>query len=166
VFPTFVSEYIISIKFISLLASNSFITSSRCFGVRDDAIIRKFISVRGLPVGVVNPASDRKLINPCCVSKISSHSNFVRSDAAGLATGKQVDIYLNGKFVYHEGRNPTPAAVGAVNIAGDTMTGNLTVPAVLVSSAQNTSSNALTRKDYVDSEVAKLLARIVALESK
>lgn len=37
---------------------------------------------------------------------------------------------------------------------GDTMTGNLTAPAVLVSSAQNTSVNALTRKDYVDSQVA------------
>lgn len=34
--------------------------------------------------------------------------------------------------------------------SGDTMTGNLTAPAVLVSAAQNTSANALTRKDYVD----------------
>jgi len=61
---------------------------------------------------------------------------------------------------------PTSADIGAVAKAGDTMTGDLTVPAVLVSSAQNTSVNALTRKDYVDAEVAKLLARIVALESK
>ena len=34
------------------------------------------------------------------------------------------------------------------------------------SSAQGAEANALTRKDYVDSEVAKLLARITALESK
>ena len=31
---------------------------------------------------------------------------------------------------------------------------------------QDTASNALTRKDYVDGQVAALLARIVALESK
>ncbi|MGU5689079.1 tail fiber domain-containing protein [Aeromonas caviae] len=44
--------------------------------------------------------------------------------------------------------------VGAVSKTGDTMTGNLTAPAVLVSSAQDTSVNALTRKDYVDSAIA------------
>ena len=45
-------------------------------------------------------------------------------------------------------------AMAAVKRAGDTMTGNLTAPAVLVSSTQNTSVNALTRKDYVDSAIA------------
>lgn len=49
-------------------------------------------------------------------------------DAAGVATGKQVDIYLNGKYVYHEDRNPTPAAVGAVALSGDNMTGDLSAP--------------------------------------
>ena len=64
--------------------------------------------------------------------------------------------YYNGSSynVYHEGFKPTAADVGAVNKTGDTMTGNLTAPAVLVSSAQNTSVNALTRKDYVDAQVA------------
>ena len=48
-------------------------------------------------------------------------------------------------------------AEAAVKRAGDTMTGNLTAPAVLVSSAQNTSVNALTRKDYVDTALNKKL---------
>ena len=48
-------------------------------------------------------------------------------------------------------------AEAAVKRAGDTMTGNLTVPKVLVSGAQGTESNALTRKDYVDAELAKKL---------
>ena len=48
-------------------------------------------------------------------------------------------------------------AEAAVKRAGDTMTGNLTTPKVLVSEAQGTESNALTRKDYVDAELAKKL---------
>ena len=48
-------------------------------------------------------------------------------------------------------------AMAAVKRAGDTMTGNLTTPKVLVSEAQGTESNALTRKDYVDAELAKKL---------
>lgn len=47
--------------------------------------------------------------------------------------------------------------VGAVNKTGDTMTGDLTAPKVLVSGAQGTEANALTRKDYVDAELAKKL---------
>lgn len=82
--------------------------------------------------------------------------NIEHRDSVGAITGKQVDIYLNGKFVYHEGRNPTPAAVGAVNIAGDTMTGNLTTPKVLLSAAQGTEVNSSTRKDYVDGLISKL----------
>ena len=50
------------------------------------------------------------------------------------------------------------AEIGAVSKAGDTMTGNLTAPAVLVSSAQNTSANALTRKDYVDTAISDRLS--------
>lgn len=45
-------------------------------------------------------------------------------------------------------------AEAAVKRAGDTMTGDLTTPKVLVSGAQGTEANALTRKDYVDSRVA------------
>ena len=48
-------------------------------------------------------------------------------------------------------------AEAAVKRAGDTMTGNLTTPKVLVSGAQGTEVNALTRKDYVDAELAKKL---------
>ena len=46
------------------------------------------------------------------------------------------------------------ADADSVNKSGDTMTGNLTAPTVLVSSAQNTSANALTRKDYVDTAIS------------
>ena len=48
-------------------------------------------------------------------------------------------------------------AEAAVKRAGDTMTGNLTAPKVLVSGAQGTEANALTRRDYVDAELAKKL---------
>ena len=50
-------------------------------------------------------------------------------------------------------------AEAAVKRAGDIMTGDLTASKVLVSSAQGTESNALTRKDYVDAELAKKLNR-------
>ena len=56
--------------------------------------------------------------------------------------------------IYHQGFKPTPADIDAVAKSGDTMTGNLTVPKVLVSGAQGAEGNALTRKDYVDSQVA------------
>ena len=76
---------------------------------------------------------------------------------AYLKVGLDKLTFQNGlsveRKIYHEGFKPNPADVGAVNKAGDTMTGNLTVPAVLVSSAQNTSINALTRKDYVDAAI-------------
>lgn len=66
-------------------------------------------------------------------------------------------LFDNGYRVYTEGFKPTPAAIGAVKLAGDTMTGNLTVPAVLVSAAQNTAANALVRKDYVDGMIGGLV---------
>ena len=68
--------------------------------------------------------------------------------------------------IYDTNFKPTASDVGAVAKTGDTMTGNLTVPKVLLSATQGTEVNALTRKDYVDGQVAALLARIVALESK
>lgn len=40
---------------------------------------------------------------------------------------------------------------------GDTMTGNLTVPAVNLSGSQSSAPNTVTRKDYVDAELAKKL---------
>lgn len=49
-------------------------------------------------------------------------------------------------------------AMAAVKRAGDTMTGNLTTPKVLVSEAQGTESNALTRKDYVDTQLSGKLS--------
>ncbi|AFQ97287.1 small distal tail fiber subunit [Aeromonas phage Aes508] len=66
-------------------------------------------------------------------------------------------VYWNGsgpRRIYNEDFKPTAADVNALPITGGTLTGNLTAPAVLVSSAQNTSANALTRKDYVDSAIA------------
>lgn len=45
------------------------------------------------------------------------------NDADG--TSHPLDMWLNGNKVYHEGFKPTPSAIGAVNKAGDTMTGNL-----------------------------------------
>ncbi|MNJ45128.1 hypothetical protein D3C77_402120 [compost metagenome] len=81
--------------------------------------------------------------------------NLEHRDAAGLATGNQIDIYLNGKFVYHEGRKPTASDVGALALTGGTLSGSLTTPRVLLSSAQGTEANALTRKDYVDTKLSK-----------
>lgn len=49
-------------------------------------------------------------------------------------------------------------AEAAVKRAGDIMTGNLTAPKVLVSGAQGTEANTLTRKDYVDNELSKKLS--------
>lgn len=45
------------------------------------------------------------------------------------------------------------ADVGAVAKTGDTMTGNLTTPKVLVSGAQGTEANSVARRDFVESTV-------------
>jgi hypothetical protein len=58
--------------------------------------------------------------------------------------------YRDTNLYYHEGNKPTAQDVGAVSKTGDTMTGDLTAPKVLVSGTQGTEVNALTRKDYVD----------------
>lgn len=61
---------------------------------------------------------------------------------------------VGGKEVYHPDNKPSAADLNVVNKAGDTMAGNLTAPKVLVSAAQGTEANALTRKDYVDGKFA------------
>lgn len=61
---------------------------------------------------------------------------------------------VNGKEVYHPDNKPSAADLNVVNKAGDTMSGNLTAPKVLVSAAQGTEANSLARKDYVDSKFA------------
>lgn len=70
------------------------------------------------------------------------------------ATAYTITDVVTTEEDYHVDNKPTPANVGAVAKAGDTMTGNLTAPKVLVSGAQGTEVNALTRKDYVDGQVA------------
>ena len=61
--------------------------------------------------------------------------------------------------VYHYGYRPTPAEIGAVSKTGDTMTGNLIVPAVLMSAVQQTREDSATRKDYVDGQIAKQVSK-------
>lgn len=58
--------------------------------------------------------------------------------------------------IYHEGFKPTAADVGALSLTGGTLTGALTAPKVLLSAAQSTEVNSLTRKDYVDAEIAAI----------
>ena len=48
-------------------------------------------------------------------------------------------------------------AEAAVKRAGDTMTGSLSATRIWVSDPQGTEANALTRKDYVDTELSKKL---------
>lgn len=48
-----------------------------------------------------------------------------------LMTLKSDNLRIKGNQVYHEGFKPTPAAIGAIAKAGDTMTGTLTTPAVI-----------------------------------
>lgn len=82
--------------------------------------------------------------------------NVIGHKAIGIKTSIG-PVYWNGsgpRRIYNEDFKPTAADVNALPITGGTLTGNLTAPAVLVSSAQNTSANALTRKDYVDSAIA------------
>jgi hypothetical protein len=82
--------------------------------------------------------------------------NVIGYKAIGIKTSIG-PVYWNGSGphrIYNEDFKPTAADVNALPITGGTLTGNLTAPAVLVSSAQNTSANALTRKDYVDSAIA------------
>ena len=82
-------------------------------------------------------------------------------------TGAEFVYVNNGPYyepgwrrIYTTAWKPTAADVGAVSKAGDTMTGNLTAPKVLVSDAQGTEVNALTRKDYVDTAISDRLSAL------
>lgn len=54
----------------------------------------------------------------------------------------------------------TAAAVGAVSTAGDTMSGPLTLPKALLSTAQASEANAVTRKDWVEAAIAEAIAGV------
>ncbi|WP_339009464.1 pyocin knob domain-containing protein [Aeromonas popoffii] len=70
---------------------------------------------------------------------------------------------VGGKEVYHPDNKPSAADLNVVNKAGDTMSGNLIAPKVLVSAAQGTEANALARKDYVDGKFATVTAPTAVL---
>lgn len=74
--------------------------------------------------------------------------------------------------IYTTDNRPSPADIGTMTTAqintelakqvsktGDTMTGNLTAPKVLLSSAQGTEVNSSTRKDYVDGLIAQQVSK-------
>ncbi|QAX98569.1 hypothetical protein ASfcp2_235 [Aeromonas phage AsFcp_2] len=68
-------------------------------------------------------------------------------------------LQVGGGDVYHSKNKPTNTDLNLVSRAGDTMTGNLTVPKVLLSAAQGTEANSVVRKDYVDAIDAKNVAK-------
>lgn len=82
--------------------------------------------------------------------------------------------YYGNGLIYHEGNRPTNEDLNLVSRAGDTMTGALvinstlnvsgvaTINKVLLSGAQSTEANALTRKDYVDSKVGTAVQSVGA----
>ncbi|MCY4762679.1 hypothetical protein [Klebsiella aerogenes] len=93
----------------------------------------------------------------------ATKTQFLGTSTNGeLHFGENINQSGNAK-VYTTLHKPTKAEIGLGSVtndaqvkkAGDTMTGNLTAPKVLVNSAQGSEANALTRKDYVDAEVKK-----------
>ncbi|HBZ8158466.1 TPA: hypothetical protein MM329_000679 [Escherichia coli] len=88
-------------------------------------------------------------------------------------SGTQVSKWTK---VYTEHERPTAQETGALPINGGTLTGDLiaqnitaktvTQDVALVSKPQDTRVNALTRKDYVDSEINKVKQSVTDLDNK
>lgn len=57
--------------------------------------------------------------------------------------------------IYHENNKPTNVELNLVSRAGDVMTGSLSGPDFIQTTAQSTNAAASTRKDYVDGQDAK-----------
>ncbi|MFR9702187.1 tail fiber domain-containing protein [Aeromonas sanarellii] len=83
-------------------------------------------------------------------------------DGSGAATGKQVDISLNGKFVYHEGRKPTASDVGALAV-GD-VNASLGWSNVLSKVPRITSEGILYTGRYIDMSTTNSETSTVRLE--
>lgn len=105
----------------------------------------------GFAVNPGSPGANSVWSSQFAITHGTPNKLWHRSGINGAAQG-------NWKKIYTSDDKPTAAELGVVSRSGDTMSGNLTVPKVLVSGAQGTEVNALTRKDYVDSEVAKKLS--------
>ncbi|ADM79956.1 hypothetical protein phiAS5_ORF0113 [Aeromonas phage phiAS5] len=93
-----------------------------------------------------------------------SEEMIVISDATGLTV---TDVSTRER-IYSSGNKPTNEDLNLVSRAGDTITGDLvvsgkiTVSKVLLSGAQGTEENALTRKDYVDTKVGTAVQSVTA----
>lgn len=75
---------------------------------------------------------------------------FANQSLVSAAQGTQANALTRKDYVDGE-------IAKQVSRTGDTMTGNLTVPAVNLSGSQSSAPNTVTRKDYVDAELAKKL---------
>lgn len=103
--------------------------------------------------------------NTWCWEKLNGSDMLYSTGTNGNGTNRvkisigSGDIYLGNadKRVYHEGFKPSASDVNALPITGGTLTGNLTVPKVMLSAAQGTEGNAVTRKDYVDGQIGTRL---------
>ncbi|MNY19311.1 Phage T4 tail fiber [compost metagenome] len=85
----------------------------------------------------------------------SSVSNVQFQLWHGLGIAPSTGNPTNANTIWFNARNGNIEAVG-----------DITSNKALVSSAQGAEANSLTRKDYVDAEISKLIARIAALEAK
>ncbi|EPH0679218.1 hypothetical protein NFF31_001552 [Klebsiella aerogenes] len=110
------------------------------------------------PIRLNRPTSDENISIAFQGQTILRYLGLSRNGE--LHWGENINQSGNAK-VYTTDHKPTKGDVGLSNVtndvqvkkAGDTMTGNLTVPKVLVSTAQGNETNSLTRKDYVDAQV-------------
>lgn len=67
----------------------------------------------------------------------------------------KIYVAQSGGWTEQDPQNLTSALAGKLELSGGTMTGNLLAPAISVSLEQQSWPSALTRKDYVDTKVAK-----------
>ena len=95
-------------------------------------------------------------------TSVASTANgiYIRASTKVEVSGAQVEVKnLVTPVAGTDAANKDYVDGTFVSKTGDAMTGNLTVPAVNLSGSQSSAPNTVTRKDYVDGEIAKQVAK-------
>ncbi|ATP09799.1 hypothetical protein CF134_18780 [Aeromonas salmonicida] len=133
---------------------------------------RLYMADNGVTVGLYNIIGE-SFINTFMISRNINDGNIiVGSDSNNTIIRGAGNLKHGTADIYTTDNRPSPADIGTMTTAqintelakqvsktGDTMTGNLTAPKVLLSAAQGTEVNSAARRDFVISECAKQVTK-------
>ena len=142
------SNSVVSNSFKVVGSNGLFSSTNGSQGIYIGADTRTIVGGGSVAAGtvVIRPRGTNEPISNTVFNNDGTITNSVAPTNAGHLTNK---AYVDSAIATGDALQ--------VSKTGDTMTGNLTAPKVLVSDTQGTESNALTRKDYVDTELSKKL---------